>query len=158
MKIPDSSNINIAIRKRPILQKEIARKDWDSITCLHPLTLVHQCSTKVDGISKYLAVRFLFIFLFHFFFIFYNVSAIFSIKIIRHYILKTSQYLLRIFRHFSEMWWRWVVFNNTIFSIKIIQHYIPNTPQKSIENNRFYFFEFLIFSFSNFFLETLFSY
>ena len=51
----DASNINIAIRKRPILSKEIARKDWDSITCLHPLTLVHQSSTKVDGISKYLS-------------------------------------------------------------------------------------------------------
>jgi kinesin family member 2/24 len=51
----DNSNINIAIRKRPILQREVARKDWDSITCLHPLTLVHQCSTKVDGISKFLS-------------------------------------------------------------------------------------------------------
>ena len=51
----DSSNINIAIRKRPIMSREVARKDWDSITCLHPLTLVHQSSTKVDGISKFLS-------------------------------------------------------------------------------------------------------
>ena len=53
----DASNINIAIRKRPIMTKEVERKDWDSITCLHPLTLVHQCSTKVDGISKYLSTN-----------------------------------------------------------------------------------------------------
>ena len=48
------ANINICIRKRPVMQHEIKRKDWDAITCLHPLTLVHKCEHKVDGITKYL--------------------------------------------------------------------------------------------------------
>jgi hypothetical protein len=48
------ANINICIRKRPVMAHEIKRKDWDAITCLHPLTLVHKCEHKVDGITKYL--------------------------------------------------------------------------------------------------------
>ena len=46
--------INICIRKRPISQKEIAKHDYDSLTCLNPQVIVHDCKLKVDGISKYL--------------------------------------------------------------------------------------------------------
>jgi kinesin family protein 2/24 len=46
--------ICICVRKRPVNSKEIARKDHDSVTCLHPLVVVHDCKFKVDGISKYL--------------------------------------------------------------------------------------------------------
>lgn len=30
------------------------RSDHDSVTCLNPLVIVHDCKLKVDGISKYL--------------------------------------------------------------------------------------------------------
>lgn len=46
--------ICICIRKRPISEKEVKRKDYDSVTCLNPLVVVHDCKLKVDGISKYL--------------------------------------------------------------------------------------------------------
>ena len=46
--------ICICVRKRPVSQKEVRRNDYDSVTCLHPLVVVHDCKMKVDGISKYL--------------------------------------------------------------------------------------------------------
>lgn len=46
--------ICICIRKRPINQKEIKKKDYDAITCSNPLVAVHDCKLKVDGITKYL--------------------------------------------------------------------------------------------------------
>jgi len=51
-----ASNIKICIcvRKRPISSKEIARKDFDSVTCINPYVVVHDCKFRVDGISKYL--------------------------------------------------------------------------------------------------------
>mmetsp|Transcript_21880 Transcript_21880/g.36614 ORF Transcript_21880/g.36614 Transcript_21880/m.36614 type:complete len:634 (+) Transcript_21880:62-1963(+) len=48
------SKICICVRKRPISSKEIARDDTDSVTCVNPLVVVHDCKLKVDGISKYL--------------------------------------------------------------------------------------------------------
>lgn len=48
------TKICIAIRKRPINSKEIKKKDHDSVTCLHPTVIVHDCKFKVDGITKYL--------------------------------------------------------------------------------------------------------
>ena len=30
------------------------RNDYDCVTCLHPLVIVHDCKLRVDGISKYL--------------------------------------------------------------------------------------------------------
>lgn len=49
------SKICICIRKRPISYKEVKRSDHDSVTCVNPLVIVHDCKFKVDGISKYLA-------------------------------------------------------------------------------------------------------
>jgi kinesin family protein 2/24 len=46
--------ICICVRKRPISEKEIRRQDHDSVTCVNPLVVVHDCKLKVDGISKYL--------------------------------------------------------------------------------------------------------
>jgi kinesin family protein 2/24 len=46
--------ICICVRKRPINSKEVKRMDHDSVTCIHPLVVVHDCKLKVDGISKYL--------------------------------------------------------------------------------------------------------
>lgn len=46
--------ICICVRKRPISEKEIAKNDHDSITCLHPNVWVHSAKKRVDGISKYL--------------------------------------------------------------------------------------------------------
>lgn len=51
---PGEMKICICVRKRPISQKEIKRHDYDSVTCLNPLVVVHDCKLKVDGISKYL--------------------------------------------------------------------------------------------------------
>jgi kinesin family protein 2/24 len=50
----EDMKICICVRKRPISQKEIKRKDYDSVTCANPLVVVHDCKLKVDGISKYL--------------------------------------------------------------------------------------------------------
>lgn len=46
--------ICICVRKRPISSKEIKKCDHDSVTCLNPVVVVHDCKLKVDGISKYL--------------------------------------------------------------------------------------------------------
>ncbi len=51
---PGAKKICICVRKRPVSQKEIDRKDFDSVTCANPVVTVHYCKLKVDGISKYL--------------------------------------------------------------------------------------------------------
>mmetsp|Transcript_9728 Transcript_9728/g.8692 ORF Transcript_9728/g.8692 Transcript_9728/m.8692 type:complete len:550 (-) Transcript_9728:141-1790(-) len=51
---PDDMKICICVRKRPISNKEIKKFDYDSVTCLNPTVVVHDCKFKVDGISKYL--------------------------------------------------------------------------------------------------------
>jgi len=48
------SKICICVRKRPISNKEKAKKDHDSITCANPTVHVHSAKLKVDGITKYL--------------------------------------------------------------------------------------------------------
>ena len=40
--------ICIVIRKRPINAKEIRKKDYDSVTCIHPFVMVHDCKLKVE--------------------------------------------------------------------------------------------------------------
>lgn len=47
-------DICVAVRKRPISDKERKRKDHDSVTCYHPVVWVHNAKLKVDGITKYL--------------------------------------------------------------------------------------------------------
>ena len=49
----DSKRIIIAARKRPIGSKEVARHDYDAVTCLNPYAVVHCPKRKIDGISKY---------------------------------------------------------------------------------------------------------
>lgn len=51
---PGKAKITICVRKRPVNSKEVARKDWDSVSCLNPKVYVHTCKLKVDGITKYL--------------------------------------------------------------------------------------------------------
>eukprot|EP01031_Cornospumella_fuschlensis_P047092 gene47092-57676_t len=51
---PGEMKICICVRKRPISSKEIKKNDYDSVTCLNPIVIVHDCKLKVDGISKYL--------------------------------------------------------------------------------------------------------
>ena len=47
--------ICIAVRKRPLNDKERAKLDHDSITCVRPNQVwVHHAKLKVDGITKYL--------------------------------------------------------------------------------------------------------
>ena len=48
--------ICIAVRKRPMNEKELQQKlDHDSVTCIHPSQVwVHNAKLKVDGITKYL--------------------------------------------------------------------------------------------------------
>lgn len=49
-----NSNIIVAVRKRPMFEKERAKLDHDSISCYHPKVWVHSAKFKVDGITKYL--------------------------------------------------------------------------------------------------------
>lgn len=53
-KAPGPMKICICVRKRPISKKEVDKRDYDSVTCLHPVCSVHYCKLKVDGIHKYL--------------------------------------------------------------------------------------------------------
>mmetsp|Transcript_6322 Transcript_6322/g.8536 ORF Transcript_6322/g.8536 Transcript_6322/m.8536 type:complete len:592 (-) Transcript_6322:506-2281(-) len=46
--------ICIAVRKRPVSDKERAKRDHDSVTCFHPTVWVHSAKLRVDGITKYL--------------------------------------------------------------------------------------------------------
>lgn len=46
--------ICICVRKRPVSDKERAKLDHDSVTCLNPVVWIHSAKFKVDGITKYL--------------------------------------------------------------------------------------------------------
>lgn len=49
-----NSNIIVAVRKRPMFEKERAKLDHDSVSCYHPKVWIHSAKFKVDGITKYL--------------------------------------------------------------------------------------------------------
>ena len=51
---PGDLKICICVRKRPINEREKKLKDYDSVTCVNPLVMVHDCKLRVDGITKYL--------------------------------------------------------------------------------------------------------
>ncbi|EEY66203.1 kinesin-like protein [Phytophthora infestans T30-4] len=48
------TKITICVRKRPVNVKEVKKHDYDAVTCLNPMAIVHDCKLKVDGITKYL--------------------------------------------------------------------------------------------------------
>lgn len=52
--VPVTSNICIAVRKRPINDKERDKLDHDSVSCFPPQVTIHSAKFKVDGITKYL--------------------------------------------------------------------------------------------------------
>jgi kinesin family protein 2/24 len=52
--LSQNPKICICVRKRPISDKERAKFDHDSVTCLHPHVWIHSAKFKVDGITKYL--------------------------------------------------------------------------------------------------------
>lgn len=52
--VPGETKITICVRKRPVNPKEIKKRDYDAVTCLNPMAIVHECKLKVDGITKYL--------------------------------------------------------------------------------------------------------
>lgn len=49
-----NSNIIVAVRKRPMFEKERSKLDHDSVSCYHPKVWIHSAKFKVDGITKYL--------------------------------------------------------------------------------------------------------
>ena len=46
--------IAICVRKRPIFKKEAAAGEIDSVSSANPITRVHECKIRVDGITKYI--------------------------------------------------------------------------------------------------------
>jgi kinesin family protein 2/24 len=50
----NSGNICIAVRKRPVSDKERQKLDHDSVSCFPPKIWIHSAKFKVDGISKYI--------------------------------------------------------------------------------------------------------
>lgn len=48
------SNICIAVRKRPMSEKEREKLDHDSVSCFQNKVWIHSAKLKVDGITKYL--------------------------------------------------------------------------------------------------------
>jgi kinesin family member 2/24 len=53
-RLPGDLRICIACRKRPEGPKEVARRDYDSVTVANPRATVHYPKTKVDGITKFI--------------------------------------------------------------------------------------------------------
>eukprot|EP00536_Pseudo-nitzschia_multiseries_P012536 jgi/Psemu1/244639/estExt_Genewise1.C_4850004 len=51
---PRNSNIIVAVRKRPMFEKERVKLDHDSVSCYDPKVWIHSAKFKVDGITKYL--------------------------------------------------------------------------------------------------------
>lgn len=51
---PGETKITICVRKRPVNAREVKKRDYDAVTCLNPMAIVHDCKLKVDGITKYL--------------------------------------------------------------------------------------------------------
>lgn len=51
---PGEMKIAICVRKRPISSKEIKKNDYDAVTCINPIVVVHDCKLRVDGIVKFL--------------------------------------------------------------------------------------------------------
>mmetsp|Transcript_45629 Transcript_45629/g.51471 ORF Transcript_45629/g.51471 Transcript_45629/m.51471 type:complete len:633 (-) Transcript_45629:115-2013(-) len=49
-----NGNIIVAVRKRPMSEKERKKLDHDSVSCYHPNVWIHSAKLKVDGITKYL--------------------------------------------------------------------------------------------------------
>ena len=49
-----TNNICIAVRKRPVNEKEREKLDHDSVSCFPPTVTIHSAKFKVDGITKYL--------------------------------------------------------------------------------------------------------
>ena len=49
-----SDKITVCVRKRPLNEKELNKRDHDSVTCYHPVATVHSAKLRVDGITKYL--------------------------------------------------------------------------------------------------------
>eukprot|EP00750_Incisomonas_marina_P033738 INCI9942.3.p1 GENE.INCI9942.3~~INCI9942.3.p1 ORF type:complete len:552 (-),score=106.13 INCI9942.3:1226-2881(-) len=48
------SKICVAIRTRPVNDTEKKRKQHESVSCINPRVVVHECKFAVDGITKYL--------------------------------------------------------------------------------------------------------
>ena len=48
------SKIFVAVRKRPIFQKEINNGEIDCISVINPRVYIHECKIQIDGITKYL--------------------------------------------------------------------------------------------------------
>ena len=53
-RIQENVLMKVCIRKRPIIPRETRMKDWDTVTGLNPLCIIHKSSKKVCGITKYL--------------------------------------------------------------------------------------------------------
>eukprot|EP00535_Pseudo-nitzschia_heimii_P005035 CAMPEP_0197191310 /NCGR_PEP_ID=MMETSP1423-20130617/23147_1 /TAXON_ID=476441 /ORGANISM="Pseudo-nitzschia heimii, Strain UNC1101" /LENGTH=598 /DNA_ID=CAMNT_0042643909 /DNA_START=138 /DNA_END=1934 /DNA_ORIENTATION=+ len=49
-----NSNIIVAVRKRPMFEKEREKLDHDSVSCYDPKIWIHSAKFRVDGITKYL--------------------------------------------------------------------------------------------------------
>lgn len=49
-----NNNIIVAVRKRPMSDKEREKLDHDSVSCYNPKVWIHSAKFKVDGITKYL--------------------------------------------------------------------------------------------------------
>ncbi len=50
----ETDKINICVWKRPVFQKEKESGQVDVVSCTNPAILVHACSYKVDGVSKFI--------------------------------------------------------------------------------------------------------
>jgi len=48
------TKILVCVRKRPIFDKEKENGLIDCFSCVNPTCFIHECKTKIDGISKFL--------------------------------------------------------------------------------------------------------
>ena len=46
--------MRVCVRKRPIIPRETRNRDWDTVSGINPLVIIHKSMKKVCGITKYL--------------------------------------------------------------------------------------------------------
>lgn len=50
----ENSKIFVVVRKRPLMQKEIANGEIDCVSVINPKIYIHECKIQIDGYTKYL--------------------------------------------------------------------------------------------------------
>jgi kinesin family member 2/24 len=53
-RVNEEETMRVCVRKRPIIPRETRNRDWDTVSGINPLVIIHKSMKKVCGITKYL--------------------------------------------------------------------------------------------------------